>query len=94
MMVDENRVEGTMKNLGGKVQDAVGGLTGDTGTQARGKVNQAAGTAQDTYGSALDTISDLGDSVAGMAKDKPLTALLIAVSIGYMIRMLTHSSRR
>ena len=93
-MVDENRVEGTVKNLGGKVQDVVGGLTGDTETKARGKVNQAAGSAQDTYGSALDTVGEWSESIVGMTKDRPLTALLFAVSIGYMIRMLTHSGRR
>jgi uncharacterized protein YjbJ (UPF0337 family) len=39
-MVDENRTEGTLRNVGGKVQDAVGGLTGDSSTQARGKVTK------------------------------------------------------
>ena len=36
-MVDENRVEGTARNIGGKVQDAVGVVTGDAATQARGR---------------------------------------------------------
>ena len=93
-MVDENRVEGTVKNLGGKVQNVVGGLTGDISTQARGKVNQAAGTVQDTYGAAFDAVSEWSESIVGMTKEKPLVALLVAVSIGYMIRMLTHASRR
>jgi uncharacterized protein YjbJ (UPF0337 family) len=45
-MVDESRIEGATKKFGGKVQDAVGGLTGDTETQAHGARNQATGAAR------------------------------------------------
>ncbi len=93
-MVDENRIEGAARNIGGKVQDAVGDLTGDAETQTRGKTNQAAGTAQNALGSAMDTASEWTGSMAEMTKDKPLTALLVAISVGYMIGMLTHTSRR
>ena len=44
-MADENRAEGTARNFGGRVQDAVGAVTGDTATQARGQMNRAAGSA-------------------------------------------------
>ncbi len=94
MMVDENRIEGAARNMGGKLQDAVGGLTGDTETQARGKANQAAGTAQNAFGSVADTASEWTGMLAESAKDQPLTALLVAVSVGFMLRMLTHTSRR
>ena len=82
-MVDENEFEGTVKDLGGKVQDAVGGLTGDTGTQAQGKLNQAAGKAQKTFGAAAD---ELRDNVL----DKPLTALGIAVGVGVVLGFLAR----
>ncbi len=29
--MDDNRIEGTAQDLGGKVKDAIGGLTGDPG---------------------------------------------------------------
>lgn len=93
-MVDENRIEGSVKNLGGKLQDVVGGVTGDAEIQARGKANQAAGSAQNAFGSVMDTASEWSGSIAGMTKDKPLTALLVAVSVGYMLHMLTHTRRR
>jgi uncharacterized protein YjbJ (UPF0337 family) len=48
-MVDENRVEGTARNIG---EDAVGAVTGDSATQARGQMNRAAGSAQNAYGQA------------------------------------------
>jgi uncharacterized protein YjbJ (UPF0337 family) len=44
--MDVNRLKGTARDVGGKVEDAVGGLTGDSATQGRGKVNQAVGQAQ------------------------------------------------
>ena len=34
-MVDENRVEGTARNIGGTVQDAVGAVTGDAAISRR-----------------------------------------------------------
>ena len=93
-MVDENRAEGAIRNVGGKVQDAVGSLTGDTPTQARGKLNQAAGIAQNALGSAADTASEWSGALAETVQDRPLTSLLIAVSVGYVLRMLTHTKHR
>jgi uncharacterized protein YjbJ (UPF0337 family) len=82
-MVDENEIEGTIRDVGGKVQDAVGGLTGDTETQAAGKWNQAAGKAQKTFGAAAD---ELRDTVV----DQPLTALAVVgavcLAIGFLVR--------
>jgi uncharacterized protein YjbJ (UPF0337 family) len=82
-MVDENEIEGAARDLGGKVQDAIGGLTGDSKTQVEGKWNQAAGKAQKTFGAAADEIRD-------NVVDKPLTALAVAAGLffvlGYLMR--------
>ena len=80
-MVDENRADGTLRNVGGKIQDAVGGLTGDSSTQARGKANQAAGQAQDMYGQAVDGLKTF-------ASDQPLVALLSAMGVGVVLGFL------
>ncbi len=80
-MVDENRVEGTIKSATGKVQDTVGGVFGDTDTQVRGKANQYAGEAQSYYGEALDTVRDV-------AADRPVTALAAAAGVGLLIGLL------
>ena len=45
--MDENRISGTARNLGGKVEEGLGHVTGDLKTQAQGKLDQAAGAAQD-----------------------------------------------
>ena len=44
--MDENRIEGSARNLGGKVQEGIGRVTGDAQSTIEGVVNQAAGTAQ------------------------------------------------
>lgn len=74
-MVDKNSVEGFARDLGGKVQDAVGDAVGDAATQLRGKANQAAGTAQQLYGQATD-------EVRSYTADQPIGALLTAMGVG------------
>jgi uncharacterized protein YjbJ (UPF0337 family) len=55
MAVDQDRVEGSATNLGGKVKEGAGKLTGDeklrnegVGDQVKGKVQNAAGRVKDT----------------------------------------------
>jgi len=77
-MVDENRIEGTVRNVGGKVGEAVGRLTGDASIEIRGKAQEAAGIAQNAYGQVVD-------EVKGFASDKPVVALLAAMGIGVVL---------
>ena len=62
--MDENRIAGTARNIGGKAQEGLGSAVGDTKTQAEGVVNQIKGTAQDLYGQARDTASQFADDAA------------------------------
>ena len=48
----KNQVKGAAKEIGGKVQNAVGGLTGDTSQQIKGKANEMEGKAQRKVGEA------------------------------------------
>ena len=86
-MVDENRVEGTARNIGGKIQDAVGAVTGDAATQARGQINRAAGSTQNAYGQAVD-------EVKSFASDQPVAAVLSAsaMALGVVIGFLLGRS--
>lgn len=47
---DENRGEGLVDDVKGRVKDAVGGLTGDESLQAEGKIDRAKGKMKDTVG--------------------------------------------
>lgn len=52
----ENKAKATAKNVEGKVQDAVGNLTGDPQAQAEGKEKQA-------EAKVLHTVEDVKDEV-------------------------------
>ena len=41
--MDQDRLSGTAKNLGGKIEEDLGRATGDTRTQVRGQMKQAEG---------------------------------------------------
>lgn len=61
--MNDDRIIGTAKNLGGKAQEAFGHLTGDTKSQVEGVINQAAGAAQDLYGQAKEAASDAAQAI-------------------------------
>ena len=93
-MIDHNRIDGSARNLGGKIKEKTGSLMGDTSLQTQGKVDQTTGAAQDTLGSAIDAAVAWRDTVVAFTKDKPVVALFAAVSVGFMLRSLTQTSRR
>ena len=85
--MDEDRVYGTARNLGGKVEEGLGRTTGDMKTQLQGKLDQAAGTAQDLYGQAADTARDTAVTfdkwLRTTIETQPYTAALVALGIGW-----------
>jgi uncharacterized protein YjbJ (UPF0337 family) len=94
--MNEDRVAGTARNLGGKVQEGFGRVTGDTKTQAEGLLNQATGAAQDLYGQAKDSAGEAVDAVRRGAVDaedyvrhiieqRPYTTAFAALCIGWLI---------
>ena len=59
--MDEDRIEGALKNVGGKIKEGFGKLTGDAKTEAEGKAEQVEGKVQNTWGGAKDTVRDAVD---------------------------------
>lgn len=57
-MADHDRIEGAAKNIGGKIKEGVGKVTGDTKMQAEGKVDQVEGKVQNTVGGVKDSLRD------------------------------------
>jgi uncharacterized protein YjbJ (UPF0337 family) len=76
-----NKAEALGRTVTGRVQDAVGGLTGDAATQMRGKFNQAAGKAQDIYGDAVEEMRHF-------AADQPMAAILLSVGFGFLLGVI------
>jgi uncharacterized protein YjbJ (UPF0337 family) len=98
--MDENRVVGTARNVGGKAQEGFGRVVGDAKTQVEGIANQVKGTAQDLYGQARDGASQVASGTAAAAREtassfesaarelietQPYTAVLIAFGIGWLL---------
>jgi uncharacterized protein YjbJ (UPF0337 family) len=103
LTMDENTIKGAAKDFSGNVKGTVGDLTGDSQMQAEGTVDQVVGTAQRAYGRVKDTVtkqtSGLGTAVADQldetsaylgdaVAERPLTALLIAGAIGFVLASL------
>ena len=94
--MDEDRVVGTARNLGGKVQEGLGRVRGDVKMQAEGVINQAAGTTQDLYGQAKESVSgaaevvrqgavDAEDYIRHTIEKRPYTTALVALCVGWLI---------
>jgi uncharacterized protein YjbJ (UPF0337 family) len=94
--MDENRISGTAKNIGGKVEESFGRTVGDTKTQAEGIAKQVSGTAQDMYGHARDAASNMSDTARDTASSlekllrrtieaQPYTSAFVALGIGWLL---------
>ena len=98
--MDENRVSGTARNIGGKIEEGVGALTGNTKTQIQGKLDQASGAAQDLYGQAADaaresaTGFDHSSEGNGGQIHNVVTGFTLAWVLGHLNDQLNDNGRR
>ena len=60
-MVDNDRVEGSAKNLGGKIKEAAGKVTGDEKLKREGQTDQVTGKVQNTVGGIKDKLRERDD---------------------------------
>ncbi len=97
--MDENQFEGAAKNVAGNVKSAFGSVTGDSETQASGAIDQVVGTAQKAYGKIkdqaggagsafVDQLDEAGAFLGDTVAERPLTSLLVAGAVGYVLAML------
>ena len=87
--MDENRIAGSARNLGGKVEEGVGRATGDVRTQVEGRLDQAAGAAQDLYGQTSDAARETAVTfdkwLRNTIETQPDTAAFVALGIGWLL---------
>jgi uncharacterized protein YjbJ (UPF0337 family) len=90
--MDENRISGTTRNIGGKIEEGAGAVIGDARTQLQGKLDQASGAAQDLYGQAADAARESGASfdkwLRTTIETQPYTAAAVALGIGWLLGRL------
>ncbi|MGY2053225.1 CsbD family protein [Methylobacterium sp. JK268] len=68
-MVDTDRITGAAREIGGKVQGAVGDLVGSHRDSAEGRMREAQGQAENLYGQAKDAVRHVADEAADYAED-------------------------
>jgi uncharacterized protein YjbJ (UPF0337 family) len=98
--MDENRIVGTARNIGGKAQQSFGRAVGDAQTEAEGIANQIKGTAQDLYGQARDGASRIAADAASAGRrsatsvesvlretieTQPYMAVIFALGLGWLL---------
>jgi uncharacterized protein YjbJ (UPF0337 family) len=86
--MDENEIEGAVKEGVGHVQDAVGGATGDVDLQAKGKLNEAAGGAQKQVGRVVDRARGAVSEAGGVIARRPYAAVGVAALVGLVVGLL------
>ena len=57
-MPHHDRVEGAGKEMGGKLKEGAGKLTGDEKLKAEGRMDQVEGKVQNTVGGVKDSLKD------------------------------------
>jgi uncharacterized protein YjbJ (UPF0337 family) len=97
----DDRIEGTVRTIGGKVQEGLGRATGDARTEIEGHLNQAAGAVQDAYGRTKESAAEGAQTVKDAAvashdflrrfmEENPHTTTAIALGIGLLIGYTAH----
>ena len=86
--MDEDRIAGTARKLGGKIQEDVGRFAGDT-AQIKEMANQAASSAQDLYGQAADAARDTATTLDKWLRNtietQPYATAIVALGIGWLL---------
>ena len=95
--MDKNRVEGAVREYGGRFQEGVGTVTGDAKTRAEGAMNEAAGTAQQLYGQTADmarqSATTLDSWFRNAIETQPYTTAAVALGIGWLLGRMRQPLR-
>ena len=101
----EQQIEGLVREGLGRVEDCAGGLAGDAGLQARGKLDQAAGVVQRTLGDMQGQAERLlgeaqvksqvaRDEVDAFVRRSPWVSVAVAAGIGLLVGFALKPQRR
>jgi uncharacterized protein YjbJ (UPF0337 family) len=70
--MNRDQVKGVAKHVEGEVQQEVGKLTGDTGTQVRGHAKELEGKVQKDYGDAKEVVRNKAEELDRVEREKDL----------------------
>ena len=90
--MDENRLEGAAREVGGMAQEGVGRLAGNARLQAEGAINQAAGRAQNLYGQTADTARETATTLDSWFRNaleqQPYATAMAVLAAGWLLGRL------
>jgi uncharacterized protein YjbJ (UPF0337 family) len=97
--------EGAAKQGVGKIKETAGSVLGDTGMQAKGKLDEAMGSVQQTYGRVSETARDALSQAADRARsargelqtlidEQPVLVAAVALGLGLAIGLLLLGGTR
>ncbi len=66
--MDTDRIKGAAQELGGRLQQGYGGVTGDRSTQAEGLAREMGGKAQGLFGEAKDHVREIAEDAGDYAR--------------------------
>ena len=83
--MDENILEGGLKQGVGRAKQALGDADGDLGLSLRGKAQDLAGKVQTAYGQAKDTAAETIGGVDAFITERPYLTATIAAGAGLFL---------
>lgn len=83
----------TSENTGAKTEGNIRETAGNGAAHGRNAASQAAGSTQDAVESIKNVADRWGGGLAEFAKDRPIAAMLLAVSTGLALHWLTQTRR-
>jgi uncharacterized protein YjbJ (UPF0337 family) len=83
--MDENILEGGLKQGVGRAEQAIGDANGDLGLSLHGKVQELAGKVQTAYGQAKDTAAETIGGVDAFITERPYLTAVIAAGAGLLL---------
>ncbi len=66
---NKDEVEGKVENVGGKIKEGIGNVTGDRSLEAEGEADQVKGQSKETWGKLKRGVGDTVDAVGDAIKN-------------------------
>jgi uncharacterized protein YjbJ (UPF0337 family) len=82
--MDENTLEGGLRQGVGRAEQAIGDTYGDLGMSLHGRVQEIAGKVQTAYGQAKDTAAGTVGGVDAFVTERPYLTAAIAAGVGLL----------
>ena len=92
--MNEDQVQGEVKDVVGKVKETAGDVTGDGELQRSGLLDQLAGKLQKLFGTVKEEAQPAAEKARKFAKERPVASAAVAGVIGLAILNTLRVRRR